>query len=271
MAVVSINEQLGSRGAELGLLVAKQLGYRFRTSDELVAEGARTYNISPEQLKVADERQPHFWERLTTDLHRVEVFLRAAVLKEMAGDRVVITSRLLTLIMPGLSSGVRVRVLAPFAERVRRTAIEEGLDEANAQRRVHDHDREIRARGQHLFAADIEDPARYTMVLNTGAMPLEALAPPLAACAQEMDRHGNDGISRIRDAAIAAQVRAALLIHPKIGNAQVKVRCAGGAVRLTGSGLVPPWDELVESVARQVQGIASVEVHAEEPPLPPRS
>ncbi|HEY6395494.1 MAG TPA: BON domain-containing protein, partial [Candidatus Binataceae bacterium] len=71
----------------------------------------------------------------------------------------------------------------------------------------------------------------------------------------------------LRDAATAAQVRAALLAHPKIRNAQIAVQCASGVVQLNGPGLVPPWDKLVNEVARGVEGVVAVEVAAEEVPI----
>jgi cytidylate kinase len=271
MAVIAINQQIGSRGADLGRLVAQRLDYRFLTSAEISAETASRYHVSAEQLKVADERLPHFWERLTTDVHRMNTFFRAVVLKEMARDRLVIVGRFLALILPEGGRGLRVRAAGPFAERVRQTAIDEGLDHSAGERRVRDSDREVRARVQHLYGVDIDDPALYTVVLNTAAMPLQALAPTLVACAHEVERDCGEGLDVIRDVAIAEQVRAALLAHPQIGKAQVDVRCRSGAVQVVGSGLVPPWDELVEQVARQVEGVASVNVNADEPPIAPRS
>ncbi len=71
----------------------------------------------------------------------------------------------------------------------------------------------------------------------------------------------------MRDAAIAAQVHAALVAHPKIQDAQMSVNCSAGRVRVSGVGLVPPWDELVIGVAQTIEGVASVEVGAEEDPI----
>ena len=69
------------------------------------------------------------------------------------------------------------------------------------------------------------------------------------------------------DAAIAAQVHAALVAHPKIGDTQMSVNCSAGCVRVSGPGLVPPWDNLVIGVAQSVAGVASVEVGAEDDPV----
>ncbi len=75
----------------------------------------------------------------------------------------------------------------------------------------------------------------------------------------------------VRDAALVAQVRAAMLFHPRIGNAQIEVQCTHGAVTLSGASLVPPWDQLVRQVAGSVEGVVSIEVGAEEPPIPART
>jgi cytidylate kinase len=270
VAIVAINQQLGSRGAELGRIVAEQLSYRFLTSADIEAEAARRYNVTAENLKIIDERQPHFWERLRTDIDRLVAFFRAVMLSEVARDRTVIVGRWLGLSIPQGACTLRVRAAAPFADRVRQTSLDEKLDPAGAERRVRDYDREIRARAQNLHGVDIDDPVLYTMVVNTSAMPLDALAATIAACVRQTDELTREGIERVRDTAIAAQIRAALLAHPKIGSARFSVECVRGAVRICGVGLVPPWDELVDKVARKVDGVGSVEVSVEQPPMPPR-
>ncbi len=63
MAVIVINQQLGSRGVELGQLAAKELGFRFLTRSDLISEASQTYKVEAGQFLVIDEHQPHFWER----------------------------------------------------------------------------------------------------------------------------------------------------------------------------------------------------------------
>ncbi|MFZ0887777.1 MAG: cytidylate kinase family protein, partial [Candidatus Binataceae bacterium] len=125
MAVIAINQQLGSGGIELGKLAAAQLGYRFITTAEIAAETARRFNVSAEHLKVIDERLPHFWERMRTDMRRLDAFFRAVALEEMAADRTVAVGRFIALHLPEGSAGLRVRTVGAFAERVTRTAAEE--------------------------------------------------------------------------------------------------------------------------------------------------
>jgi cytidylate kinase len=272
MAVVAITQQLGSRGEDLGRIIAESLSYRFLSQQDLWEETARRYNVTPEQLLILDERKPHFWERSNNDTRRFQAFYRAALLTWFAQDRVVAVGRAVAHILPAGGCGLRVHVVAPLEERVKQIAGEEKLDLASAQRRALHHDREVRARVQSLSNVDIEDPTVYDLVVNTTGHPL----PSLATCVIELThtiegRACSEHRETVCDAAIAQQVRAALLAHPKIGEAPVEVSCRTGVVTLSGPGLVSPWNSLVESVARSVPGVASVEIAAEEPPIPQRA
>jgi cytidylate kinase len=268
MAIIALTQHLGTRAFELGRLTAERLGYRFLTADELIAQTSHVFKVTPEQLVIVDERRPHFWERLKTDTQRVVAFFRAALLKEMAANNLVVAGRSVTFLLPECGCGLRVRLTGPFKERADQIAREEGLTPAVAERRVRDYDREVRARVQTLFNYDLDDPGNFSLVLNTFAMPLGSAASMLAWLANELDRSTRpEQWARMRDAALEAEIRAALILHPKIGHAPVEVQCARGAVQINGPGLVPPWDDLVNEVVRQVDGVVSVQVVADEQPV----
>ena len=272
MAIIAISQQLGSRGTELAHMVAKRLGYRFLSREDLIAQVSRIYNVTAEQLVVLDERQPHFWSRLKTESARFVSFFRANLLREMAQDRLVAVSQTAAVFMPPYGCGLKVRVVGPFDDRVKLVGETENLTPVAAQRRVRDHDREVRARIQTLMGVDIDDSASYDIVLNGYGAPLEISAAGLAACAEQIDAQVSaEQWQQTRDEATAAQVRAACHAHPKLGHAPIEVLCVQGAVQVHGPGLVPPWDELANQVASQVEGVRSVAVEADEPPIPVRS
>jgi cytidylate kinase len=272
MASIVINQQLGSRGVELGQLTARHLGYRFIARCDVVAEASRAYDVAPDQFLIIDERQPHFWERPKVDTDRLIAFLRAVLLKAMAADRVVIVGSVPAHNMPECGCGLRVRVMASPAARAERVAAEEGLSVAAAEKRVRDHDREVRARAQTLLAVNIDDPVLYHLVINTSTLEIEPLAATLAGCAREVDARASErGRRQLCDASLVAQVRAALLVHPKFGRADVEIRCDGGVVRLNAPCLVAPWDEMAHRVVGSVEGVKSVEIGTHSPPLPYRA
>ena len=270
MAVIAISQQIGSRGSELGQLAADALGYRFRTGEQIIAETATRYNVSAEQMLVFDMRLPHFWERLKSESPRYIAYYRAILLREASLDKLVVAGRSSAHFMPPRGTGIRVRTVAPFDVRVKQVANEEKLAAAAADRRVREYDTEVKARSQSLFGIDLDDPGVYDLVINTVHIPLPTLAATLTSMANRIDEDAASAPARGRamlDAAIAAEVHAALIAHPKIRDAQVAVACASGVVRVSGPGLVPPWDDLVIGVAKTVDGVASVEVGAEEDPI----
>src|SRR5579863_2324297 len=271
MAIIAITQHLGTRGELLGRTLADRLGYRFMNVQDLIDEASKTYHMPPELLVVVDERRPHFWERLKTDTARFMPIFKSVLLKHMAQDRLVVIGKSVALLMPSHGCGLRLRLAGPLSERIKEVAAEEKLAPAVAERRVRDYDREVRARLQVLFEIDIEDPAVHHMTLNTFTTPIPMLLAILANVTAEIDRAATPEQWRLmRDEALAAEVRAMLMVHPKIGHAPLEVNCAKGAVRVNGPGLVPPWDDLIGDVARGIEGVTSVEVNAEESPAPVR-
>jgi len=271
MAIIAMTQHIGTRAVELGRLTADLLGYRFLTSDNLYAEVAEHYHFPPAQMVILDERRPHFWERLKADTARFVAFFRAVALKQMATDRLVVVSRAITLQVPRCGCGLRVRLVGSLEERTKAVASDEKLAIAVAERRVRDYDRELRARVQTLYNLDLDDPVNFDLMINTYTLPLTMQAKLLAELALDIDQTiGPENWQQMRDAAVAAEVHAALMLHPKIGHAPLEVQCAKGRVQVNGPGLVPPWDGLIHDVARQVEGVQAVEVVADEQPMPVR-
>jgi cytidylate kinase len=273
MAVVAIAQQIGSRGLELGGLVAAKLRYPLMGPEELAAELARDYKITPEMLSLVDERQPGWWERLTADSARVGAFFRAVIMKHMSLCDVVVVGRSTPFIIPPESRhGLRVRAIAPFHTRVREVMREEKLETAAAERRVRHYDQEVRARTQHSLGVDLEDHSRYDLIINTASRPLPWYASTIAELANAIDREADvRSIQALKDACLTAQVRAALFAHPKMGHAPIDVESRSGAVLLKSSALVPPWDELATSIVRRVPGVVGVDLQIDEPPMPLRA
>ena len=84
-----------------------------------ISAASRAYRVEPDQFLIIDERQPHFWERPKVDADRLRAFLRAALFKEIAQDRMVFASSSGTQLLPANGFALRVRALAAFPIRVR--------------------------------------------------------------------------------------------------------------------------------------------------------
>ena len=271
MATIAIGQRIGSRGAELGKLIAQRLGARFLGLDDLSLEAASSYQIDPEQLRVFDTREPHFWDWLTADTRRLLAYFHAVILKHLAEDDVVLVSHVMPVWLPkSVDHVLRVRTVAPAEMRIRRIMDEERLSARQAKYRVQESDREVQARMKSLLELDVEDPQLYNVVLNTASAPLDSLAKILIDMARAVAESCSAN-SRIllKDACIASQVRAALMAHPKIGHAPFEVTSSSGAVTIAGQSLVAPWDSMVRDVASQIGGVASVRLEVGTLPFVP--
>jgi cytidylate kinase len=273
MAVVAVAAQIGSRGLELGKLVAEQLHYPLVSLADITAEAAREYQCTAEQINLVDERQPGWWERLTTDSARIGVYFRAVIMKQIGLCNVVVVGRSIPFMLPPETRhGLRVRTIAPFNSRVREVMREEKLETAAAERRVRHYDQEVRARIQHSLGVDLEDHSRYDLIVNTAARPLSWFASVIIELANAIEREADPASKQaLKDACLSAQVRAALFAHPKMGHAPIDVESRAGVVVLKSAALVPPWDELATSIVRRVTGVVQVELQIDEPPMPLRA
>jgi cytidylate kinase len=272
MATIAIGQRLGSGGAELGALIARRLEARFLGLDDLRGEAASLYQADPEQLRVFDTREPHFWEWLTTDTTRLLTYFHAVVLKHLAEDQVVLVSHSMPVWVPqGVGHVLRVRTIAPLEARMKRVMDEERLSAGQAEHRIRESDREVQARVRKMLGVDVEDSQFYDAVLNTTSAPLDTLATVVIDLARAVAKSCSAN-SRIilNDACLTSQVRAALMVHPKVGHAPIEVNSCLGAVTITGESLVPPWDRLVRDLVAQIEGVASVKLEAGEPPIPTR-
>ena len=163
MAVIAISQQIGSRGIELGELAARELGYRFQTGEQLIAETAKRFNVSAEQMKWFDVHAPHFWERKTESTPLRRVLSRRLPARGRAGSdrrgrtRLVAFSARRRMRHQGAhdGSGGQSHQAGGEGREARR---------GGAEKRVRDFDAEVKARIQSLFGQDIEDPAIYDLV-----------------------------------------------------------------------------------------------------------
>jgi hypothetical protein len=71
-------------------------------------------------------------------------------------------------------SGLRLRIVAPFAQRVNLVASRLGLRHEEAARKVRDLDAEQRAFIRQSFGHDVDDPLGYDVVINLGTISLES-------------------------------------------------------------------------------------------------
>lgn len=173
MAIITISREMGSGGIPIAHKAAEKLGYML-VDGEAIAKVAADYGLTPEALEKADEKPPafveHIDEKLETDLHRVELIILEYALK----GNVIIYGRGGQDLLKGISSVLRVRIIAPFEDRVERWAEREWLDPDLARILVRKSDQQRAGFIRYYFDRDWADPVNYDLILNTARISEES-------------------------------------------------------------------------------------------------
>ena len=272
MAIVTISHQMGAGGTEIGLALARRLGYHY-VDHELLEDAVRRYGVAEEKLSHLDETKPSLFERFDTETRHYITVLQTTLLEFAEADNVVLMGRGGQWLLRGIPHVLRVRIIAPFEQRVRRwirrVAAQSG--ETPNQRAVVDlvrrDDGEKAGRMRYLYEVDIVDPNLYDMVVNTERLACEPVVEMLerAVCRPEMATT-DAGRQVVASRALASRVQVALATHPDTRRYRVTVEADAGVVTLEGTAAL---DRAVE-VARTVPGVVQVTTRQVDiPPIPP--
>lgn len=169
MAIITISREMGSGGIPIAHKAAEKLGYTL-VDGEAIAKVASSYGLTQDALEKADEKPPAFVERidekLETDLLRVELIILEYALK----GNVIIYGRGGQDLLKGIDSVLRVRIVAPFEERVERWAEREWLDPDLARILVRKSDQQRAGFIKYYFDRDWDDPLHYDLLINTARL-----------------------------------------------------------------------------------------------------
>ena len=270
MAIVTITHETGSGGPEIGIELAKRLGWRYVDRD-MLSEAAHRYGVGEDKLTELDEKKPSLFERFDVETRQYITVIQSAVLDIAEKDNVVINSRGGQVLLRGISHALRVFVIAPFELRVKRVMkkmagqAQEGVDVRTTVEMVRHSDQEKHGRIRYLYNVDWSDPALYDLVLNTEKLSVEAGVEVLAGLVRTLVTT-EESRQQVRDRALASRVRAALAAHSDTRKYRLTVDSDRGVIRLEGTAAL----ERATEVARTVPGVVDVKSQLlEVPPIPP--
>lgn len=166
MAIITISRQMGTGGIPIAQKTAEKLGYTLVDGDAIMAV-ADQYGLTRESLELADEKPPHFSEKLDIK-HEISLKLIELIVLEFAlKGNVVIYGRGGQDLLQGIYSVLRVRIIAPFEDRVERWAEREWLDPDRARLLVRKSDQQRAGFIKYYFDRDWDDPLGYDLIINT--------------------------------------------------------------------------------------------------------
>lgn len=209
--VVCISRTLSAGGEQIGLDVARHLGFRY-VDDEIIARASEKARIDPHELAKAEHRQsilgrlldalaarpmvesylperdPHSPPPAATSSlpqDQMRQLIREAIREIGARGEVVIVAHAASFALPPGPDVLRVLVTASTKVRIRRVWLTgKLLSEEDAASAVSDSDAERAAYLRRFYDVREELPTHYDLLINTDTMPEAAAAAAIAGAAR---------------------------------------------------------------------------------------
>src|SRR5262249_33055301 len=226
---------------EIGMVLAKRLGYHY-VDQELIQDAVRRYGCAEEKLSHLDESKPTLFERFDAETRHYITILQTTLLEFSEADNVILMGRGGQWLLRGIPHVLRVRVIAPFEQRVRqwmkRTAEVSGetLTQRAAVDFVRRDDNERAGRMRYLYEVDVADPSLYEIVVSTEKLSYDAAVEMIERVARHPNLATTDtGRQIVTARTLASRVQVALAMHPETRRYRFTVEAQGGVVTLEGT------------------------------------
>jgi hypothetical protein len=191
---IALSRELGSGGSELAVQVGAALGWRIYDREILQAVAAETRREEWTLERFDEKAVRGFGEYIAPFIiptdpgqSRYLVDLTRVVRRLGREGRAVLLGRGANFILDP-THGLRVRAVAPAADRAEALAHDQGLTRDEARHRIAASDAAQRDFVRQAFQREIEDPAGYDLVVHPRALGLPAaVAAILAAARAKLD------------------------------------------------------------------------------------
>jgi len=272
MAIITISRGSMSGGEALAQCLAAELGYPCVARDILV-EAAAKLGVSEETLSKKFEKSPGLWGRLTSDRRLYIIAVQAALIEHARSGDLVYHGHAGHLLLKGIPSVLRVRLIAPLEMRVRAVMERQhlGHDAAAEYIRAVDEDR-IRWT-KFLYGLDWRDPSLYDLVINLENMSIKTACVIIREAVRQPEFETTDAIRRkLEDFHLGCQVKVALAANPQTRGIEFEVQVSDGEVDIFGempaAGMLTHasrrGEQEIHKTASAVPGVKVVRIHLRE-------
>lgn len=198
MAVISISRQVAALGDEVASEVASRLGYRFINRHQL-EDRILDLGFPREKLSRYDEKKVGFFASLAKDRDEYLNYLETSVL-ELVGEEgnCVVIGRGSFAILEALPSLISLRFVAAKSIRRERLKAEFNWNDTDADARIHESDANRAGFHKGFFNIDIDNPANFQMVLNTGIFDVSSSASIITHLTSEFITTEKEKESKVR-------------------------------------------------------------------------
>lgn len=259
MAIITISREMGTGGRSIANRVAEKLGYLL-IDGSAIRKVAADYGLTPDAVDQADEKPPAFVEKLDEkteiDLHLIELIILEYALK----GNVLIYGRGGQDLLQDIQSVFRIRITAPFEERVERWAEKEWLDPDLARIMVRKSDQQRAGFVRYYFDRDWNDPLNYDLIINTQRMSEDSAVKLISQGVHDSNLQELKGESKktLSDLILRKKAEIAIMNIYKFESQHLGLEVHDGVITLTGHVHSEADHKMVLETVGAIEGIKKV-------------
>ena len=259
MAIITISREMGSGGIPIVHQAAEELGYTLINGDTIKAM-ASDYGLSTEALQQVDEKPPTFVEKLDRQIELTMNRIQLIILEQALKGDVVIYGRGGQDLLPGINNVFRVRIIAPFEERVERWAEREWIDPDLARSLVRKSDQQRAGFIKYYFDRNWGNPIDYDLVVNTSRLSHETAVKMIVDGVKDRNlvEKRSSAKEKLKDLIIQKKIQIARLADVRIEDIWFNIDVKGGVVTLSGHVYSNSEREAAIDDAKQAPGVVDV-------------
>lgn len=201
MAIITLSRQVAAHGDEVAQVLAKLLNYKFITRKD-IEKRIIELGFSEAKMPKYDERKPGFFASLAKDRDEYLNYVQYAILEAAEQKNVIIIGRGAFAVLQNVPNNISVRLVADHKTRLERLEKEFNWNEKQALQRIQESDANRKGFHSSFYNVDIDDPAYFHAVLNTGALGVEDSAKIISEMVQtkvtiDQESKGNKMIEQL--------------------------------------------------------------------------
>ena len=184
MAIITVSRQLASLGDEISAKIAERLGYKFYGKKEIEKRIVELGFPASKLLKY-DEGKMGFLAGLTRGRDEYLNYLLTAILEAASENNCVIVGRGSFIILKDLENHISCRFIADEKLRIERLQKELSCTRKSAVKKIASSESKQKSFHKGFFNFDIQDPAMFDLLVNTGKLDVDSISSSIFALTKE--------------------------------------------------------------------------------------
>ncbi len=181
MAIITLTRQSGSMGDEIGMLIARRLGYTFYSRKE-IEQRIIEKGFTKEELKKYDERKPNFFDRFSKLRDQYLNYLSMVILEMAQQNNCVIMGRGAFLFLRDMPNHLTMRFVSTQEKRLEHIKSLVNIDSDKvALKMLIESDKRQRAFYKSCFHYDLNDHSLIHATINTASLNPDMVAEMIVA------------------------------------------------------------------------------------------